>query len=120
MARTRAVTLQDVLTMSGPNNTDMAVQNEEFFVDVSGHDKVVVHYSILNADTVTLYLETAQVKDKKYWRTTKSWAAEGTGSVVLTRDAGLTSEFLENFLRWRIAASDTTWKLTFRLQLFLK
>ena len=120
MARTRAVTLQDALTMFGPNNTDMAVQNEEFFTDVSGHDKVVVRYTILNADTVTLYLQTSQVKDKRYWRDTKSWTVEGTGSVVLTRDAGLTSEFLENFLRWRIAASDTTWKLSFRLQLFLK
>ena len=120
MPRTRAVVGQDWTTLFGTSATDMKRQNQEFVVDVSRHNKVVVNYHILNADTVTLYLETAQVKDKMYWRTTKSWNGVGDGSVVLTRDAGLTSEFLENFLRWRIAATSADYKITFSLDYFLK
>lgn len=116
----REVTLQDYLTLFGPDSGQTVVQNQEFFAKVSGRQKVVVQCDILDADYVTLCLETAQVEEKRYWRTTKSWSAVGTYNVVLTRDAGLTSEFLENFLRWRIASTNANWKVSFRLQLFLK
>jgi len=120
MAGTRAVVGQDYTTLFGTSATDMKRQNHEFVTDVSAHNKVVVNYNILNADDITLYLETAQVKDKMYWRTTQSWNAVGSGSIVLTRDAGLTSEFLENFLRWRLAATGANYQITFSLDYFLK
>ena len=82
MPRTKAVIGQDYTTLFGTSATDMKRQNHEYVVDVSLHNKVVVNYNILNADNVTLYLETAQVKDKMYWRTTQSGNAVGSGSIT--------------------------------------
>ena len=113
-----AVTLQDWQTICGESNGEVWLQNSEWYVDVSGHNKVIVRYDIMKATNVALHLQTAKVSEKKYWRDTKTLT--GADSAILTRDAGLTSEFLENFLRWRVASSNTNWQITFRIQLFLK
>jgi hypothetical protein len=118
--RTKSVTLQKLVTLFGPNATDEVAQRIEFSVDVSKFRKAVVKFQVINLDNVDLYLQTVRVKEKKYWRNTKTVSAVGTPTVVLTRDAGLTSEFMENFLRWRLAANGANWRITFRVQLFLK
>jgi hypothetical protein len=115
-----AKTLQQVVTLFGPNATDELVQNPEFYAEVAKYSKVVVKYQVLNLDDASLYIQTAKVKDKKYWRSTKTISAVGDDSVILTRDAGLTSEYLENWLRWRVAASGANWRVTFSIQLFCK
>ena len=110
--------LQDWVTLCGEGASDLAMQNPEFVADVSKATKVVVRYDVLKASNVGLYLQTAKVPDKKYWRDVKTLT--GANSVVLTRDAGLTTEFIENFLRWRTLSTASPWQVTFRIQIFLK
>jgi len=110
--------LQDWTTECGESATDVVIQNLEFVADVSRAAKVVARFDVLDCTNANLHLQTAKVPDKKYWRNSKTLT--GRDSVVLTRDAGLTSDFMENFLRWSIVATGGSWKVTFRIQLFLK
>jgi len=107
--------LQDWLTLMGAAAGSLG-QNQQYYVNVSRCRKVVVTYTVLKAVNADLYLQTSQVAEKKHWRDTETLT--GTGSLVLTRDAGLTSKFVENFLRWRVAGTAANWQLTFRIKVY--
>jgi hypothetical protein len=109
--------LQDWLTLMGMNG-DQLVQNQAFNMNVSGAGKVVVRWQVMKASNVSLYLQTSKVLEKKHWRDTKTLTS--SGSVVLTREAGLTSEFLEDFLRWRVSGTADNWQLTFRIRAYVR
>ncbi len=114
----KARTLQDWQTVCGSDNGAIALQNSEFYADVSKAAKVVARVDVMKLTNANLYVETAKVPGKKYWKTTETVSSSST--YVLTRDAGLTTGFLENLLRWRILSTNTNWQVTFRIQLFLK
>jgi len=107
--------LQDVITLFGDAAGGLA-QNQPYYVNVSRANKVVVAYKVLKAVNAELYLQTSKVADKRHWRDTKTLT--GSGSMVLTREAGLTEEFLENFLRWRVAGTDVDWQITFSIRVY--
>lgn len=113
-----AVTSPDWQTYCGGSADDTYSQNPEFVVKAPGHSKVVVNWEILKATNVDIYLQTAKVQEKKYWRDTKTLT--GSGSTVLTRDLGQTTDFLEDYLRFRLAANGASWQATLRIQYFLK
>jgi len=113
-----AITSPDIQTYCGAGASDTYNQNPEFVVDATGHSKVVVNWEIFKETNVDIYLQTAKVQEKKYWRDTKTLT--GSGSTVLTRDLGQTTGFLENFLRFRLAANGASWQATLRIQYFLK
>jgi len=67
---------------------------------------------------ITLTLETSPAADKLTWRTSSSITATGTYCKVLQREIGRTADFLEDYLRWRIAYSGSSdWQACFRIVL---
>jgi hypothetical protein len=114
----KAVTLQEWQTLCGDAGSLTLLQNHEYYADVSGAAKVVARVDIAKLTNVELFLETAKVAEKKYWRTTEQPGASAT--YILTRDQGQTTGFLENLLRWRVTSTGVNWQITFRVQLFLK
>ena len=112
------ITLQDWVTVCGSSASDVLLQRQEKYANVSGAAKVVARVDIMKLTNVDLNIQTAKVADKKDWRTTKN--PTSTVTYVLTRDSGQTAGFLENLLRWQLYPTGADWQATFRIQLYLK
>jgi len=109
--------LQDWVTLMGEDGDELA-QHTPFCINVTNANKVVVRWDIRKAEGADLYLQTSKILEKKHWRDTKTLTL--SDSVVLTREVGVTTEFIENFLRWRVAGTASGWQLTFRIRVYAR
>jgi len=118
-----AIVLQDWQTItkeSTPTTFEPTiVQHLERVASLVGVKTVEVQVQVPHLTSgVTIFLETSPAADRLTWRTSCSFAATGTVSKVLHREIGRTSDFLEDFLRWRIGyTGGTDWQACFRIVL---
>ncbi len=118
-----AVILQDWQTITreaSPSTFVPAiVQHLERVASMAGAKTVEVQVQVLRLTSgVTLHLETSPSAERVTWRSSCSFTGPGTVCKVLQREIGRTADFLEDFLRWRIAyTGGTDWQACFRIML---
>jgi hypothetical protein len=113
--------LQDWVTIrkeSAPSTfVPVVVQHAQRVMSAAGYNTVEVQVSVLSITSgVTLSLETTSDERLRTWRATRSLTSAAQTTTMLRRELGRTTDFLEDFLRWRISyTGGTDWQVCFRI-----
>lgn len=117
----RPIVLQDCVTIRNEASAAqmLIAQSVEKAVDVSSYKVVeVLVQGLFMTSGPTLRLETSPERDRTTWRQTLEYNVAGAATTFLRRELGLSTGFLENFLRWRINyTAGSAWQVCFRIVL---
>lgn len=85
-------------------------------LNVSQFAEVLVRFDFMKVDNATIAVDTGKNLEDVGWKETAT-PPTGGGSVVLRREIGRTTEFLDNFLRWRLTrVAANPFSATFRVE----
>jgi hypothetical protein len=117
-----AIVLQDWQTIRREGLATFSpvfAQHPDRYAGLEGAKTVEVLVQVTHLTSgITLALETSPAADKLTWRTSSAFTLTGSHCRVLQRESGRTTDFLEDFLRWRISYSGSgDWQACFRIVL---
>ena len=87
--------------IKGDAGLDSVIQPEGSRLDLSKYSEVLVRFDYMKLNNARIVVDTGSVRESVGWKET-AVAPSGGGSVILRRDIGRTSDFLDNFIRWRL------------------
>ena len=106
-------TLQDWLTLSGPDTSDTVTQDYDLWTDTEGYDASKLHTILTQGTNVSLAIETA-VSPEGPWTSlyTITTASDTYDEVECDTNAQYR---LDRYLRWTLTSSGASWKACFMI-----
>ena len=107
-------TIEDWLTLSGPDTDQVVTQDCDLWVDAEGWDAVRYRTWILKATNVSLAVETATSVEGP-WSSLYTKTAVADGHEEIECDS-LAIYQLARYLRWKLTSTGASWKACFTVK----
>jgi hypothetical protein len=107
---------QKWLTASGDGASDEMLMDHAKWLDAHGFKRLVLDAQVMTRTNATLTIQTADAQCGPW---TTAATVNATGVVYIQAEESATNK-LQRYVRWKVAATNTSWEICFWLAVELK